>query len=320
MRSSSRGWRSRTAQCARSAASTSPPAPAASSACSVRTAPARPPPCGSSPRCSSPTPARARVVGLDVVRDAAELRAQIGLAGQYAAVDENLTGFENLEMVGRLYHLGKRDVPRARRRAARALRPHRRRQAAGQDLLRRHAPAARPRRRARRPPAGAVPRRADDRPGPAQPARHVGDDRGARGRRHDRAADDPVPRRGRPAGRPDRRDRPRQRDRRGHLRRAQGPGRRRAPRGRARGPGRRRRRDRRARGDGRERPVAGRTAPSARRCAGAPGRSPRPCGASTTPASAIEDIALRRPTLDDVFIALTGHAAEEEPEEEEVAA
>ena len=48
----------------------------------------------------------ARVAGLDVVRDAAKLRAKIGLAGQYAAVDENLTGFENLEMVGRLYHLG----------------------------------------------------------------------------------------------------------------------------------------------------------------------------------------------------------------------
>jgi ABC-2 type transport system ATP-binding protein len=49
----------------------------------------------------------ARVAGLDVVRDAAALRSQIGLAGQYAAVDENLTGFENLEMVGRLYHLGR---------------------------------------------------------------------------------------------------------------------------------------------------------------------------------------------------------------------
>jgi ABC-2 type transport system ATP-binding protein len=49
----------------------------------------------------------ARVVGLDAVRDAAKLRAKIGLAGQYAAVDENLTGFENLEMVGRLYHLGR---------------------------------------------------------------------------------------------------------------------------------------------------------------------------------------------------------------------
>src|SRR5690349_23654781 len=47
----------------------------------------------------------ARVAGLDVVKDAPALRAKIGLAGQYAAVDENLTGFENLEMVGRLYHL-----------------------------------------------------------------------------------------------------------------------------------------------------------------------------------------------------------------------
>ena len=49
----------------------------------------------------------ARVAGLDVVRDAAALRAKIGLAGQYAAVDENLTGLENLEMVGRLYHMGR---------------------------------------------------------------------------------------------------------------------------------------------------------------------------------------------------------------------
>jgi ABC-2 type transport system ATP-binding protein len=50
----------------------------------------------------------ATVAGLDVVRDAARLRARIGLAGQHAAVDENLTGAENLEMVGRLYHLGGR--------------------------------------------------------------------------------------------------------------------------------------------------------------------------------------------------------------------
>ncbi len=52
-----------------------------------------------------PDSGRVTVDGLDVVRDAAELRSRIGLAGQYAAVDENLTGFENLEMVGRLYHL-----------------------------------------------------------------------------------------------------------------------------------------------------------------------------------------------------------------------
>src|SRR6516165_2935301 len=45
----------------------------------------------------------ARVLGFDVRRQASELRAHIGLAGQYAAVDENLTGLENLTMVGRLY-------------------------------------------------------------------------------------------------------------------------------------------------------------------------------------------------------------------------
>jgi len=60
-----------------------------------------------------PDAGSARVAGLDVVKDAAELRSQIGLAGQYAAVDENLTGRENLEMVGKLYHLG-RDASRER--------------------------------------------------------------------------------------------------------------------------------------------------------------------------------------------------------------
>ncbi|MGI8411636.1 MAG: ATP-binding cassette domain-containing protein [Solirubrobacteraceae bacterium] len=50
-----------------------------------------------------PDAGTARVAGLDVVRDAAALRQLIGLAGQYAAVDENLTGLENLTMVGRLY-------------------------------------------------------------------------------------------------------------------------------------------------------------------------------------------------------------------------
>jgi ABC-2 type transport system ATP-binding protein len=54
-----------------------------------------------------PDSGTATVLGLDVVRDAAELRQQIGLAGQYAAVDENLTGLENLTMVGRLYGAGR---------------------------------------------------------------------------------------------------------------------------------------------------------------------------------------------------------------------
>ncbi|MCW2685024.1 MAG: drrA [Blastococcus sp.] len=53
---------------------------------------------------------RAAVMGLDVVDDADAVRASIGLTGQYAAVDEYLTGFENLEMVGRLYHLPKAEA------------------------------------------------------------------------------------------------------------------------------------------------------------------------------------------------------------------
>jgi ABC-2 type transport system ATP-binding protein len=60
----------------------------------------------------------AEVDGLDVVKDAEELRHRIGLAGQSAAVDENLTGFENLEMVGRLYGLTRQE---ARRRSAEVL-------------------------------------------------------------------------------------------------------------------------------------------------------------------------------------------------------
>jgi len=59
-----------------------------------------------------PDEGSATVAGFDVVRDAEQLRQVIGLAGQFAAVDENLTGLENLEMVGQLYHL-----PRAEARA-----------------------------------------------------------------------------------------------------------------------------------------------------------------------------------------------------------
>lgn len=48
----------------------------------------------------------ARVLGFDVARRPADVRAVIGLAGQYAAVDDNLTGRENLRLIGRLTHLG----------------------------------------------------------------------------------------------------------------------------------------------------------------------------------------------------------------------
>jgi ABC-2 type transport system ATP-binding protein len=60
----------------------------------------------------------ARVAGCDVVADADRLRYRIGLAGQHAAVDELLTGHRNLVMFGRLYHLPRRT---ARRRAGELL-------------------------------------------------------------------------------------------------------------------------------------------------------------------------------------------------------
>ncbi|MFE0424983.1 ATP-binding cassette domain-containing protein [Streptomyces sp. NPDC058953] len=61
---------------------------------------------------------RAEVAGVDVVRDPRGVRRRIGLTGQYAAVDEVMTGRQNLEMFGRLFHLGGR---RAALRAAELL-------------------------------------------------------------------------------------------------------------------------------------------------------------------------------------------------------
>ena len=90
-----------------------------------------------------PDAGRAEVAGLDLVRQAAELRSRIGLTGQYAAVDEYLTSRENLEMVGRLYHLPKKQARRkadellerfdlvGAARSARALRPRRKRHTRG---------------------------------------------------------------------------------------------------------------------------------------------------------------------------------------------
>jgi ABC-2 type transport system ATP-binding protein len=62
-----------------------------------------------------PDSGSATVAGADVINEPHEVRKRIGLSGQYAAVDEALTGYENLDMIGRLYHLG-RDRSRARAR------------------------------------------------------------------------------------------------------------------------------------------------------------------------------------------------------------
>ncbi|GHB16687.1 MULTISPECIES: ATP-binding cassette domain-containing protein [Streptomyces] len=61
---------------------------------------------------------RVEVAGLDVAREPRGVRGRIGLTGQYAAVDEVLTGRQNLEMFGRLFHLGRAG---ARRRAGELL-------------------------------------------------------------------------------------------------------------------------------------------------------------------------------------------------------
>ena len=66
-----------------------------------------------------PDEGQAEVAGIDVLREPGAVRRRLGLSGQYAAVDEYLTGFENLDMIGRLYHLGRR---RSRIRARELLR------------------------------------------------------------------------------------------------------------------------------------------------------------------------------------------------------
>src|SRR5260221_1773324 len=65
-----------------------------------------------------PDAGRALVDGHNVVREAAAVRRSIGLAGQSAAIQEELTGRENLELIGRLYHLS---WPTARSRAVELL-------------------------------------------------------------------------------------------------------------------------------------------------------------------------------------------------------
>ena len=189
------------------------------------------------------------------------VRERIGLAGQYAAVDENLTGRENLRLVGQLTHLSRKVDPRPRadellerfgltHAADRPARTYsggmRRRLDLGAALVHR--------------PPGAVPRRAHHRPRPGQPQRPLGRHPGAGGRRHHRAAHHAVPGGGRPPGRPHRRDRRRPQDRRGHVGRAQGH------------HGRHHRRDRhghrRRRGDARPRACWPRSARSSRTTTG----------------------------------------------------
>ena len=123
------------------------------------------------------------VNGHDVVREPMAVRRMIGLAGQSAAVEEMMTGRENLVMVARLYGQGRAQAVASATRILEQMNLVEAADRQRQDLFRRDATAARPGGEPRRlaPPAPA--RRADDRPRPRQPQRGLG-----RRARHERAA------------------------------------------------------------------------------------------------------------------------------------
>ena len=246
-RSSPKGCTSASATPGRWTGSTWPSPRARCAGCSAPTGPARPRRSGCSPPCCGLTPAGPEVAGFDVASQAAQVRYQIGLTGQQPAVDEILTGRENLAMWGRLFHLDRRT---ARRRADQLLEQFGLAAAAGKRVKHywegcgagstwQPASSWPPRccsSTSRRPVSTrATATRAGRPSAPWSPGHH-------------RAADDPVPGRGRPARRPDRGDRRRQGHRRRHPRPAQvqdrrRPGRRRPARG-GRTAGRRHRRAR----------------------------------------------------------------------------
>ena len=143
-----------------------------------------------------------RVDGFDVVADPYAVRARIGLTGQYAGLDEALSGRANLMLIGRLRRPEPRHRPGALGRADRPLRPGRGGRAAGRHLLRRHAPPRRPGRQPDGPARSACPGRADHRAGPGRAAPALGVAGRAARRGDDHAAHHPVPGGSRTARRP----------------------------------------------------------------------------------------------------------------------
>jgi hypothetical protein len=166
---------------------------------------------------------KVRIAGHDPRTEPDQVRAAIGVTGQFSAVDNLLTGQENLILMADLNHL-RRAKGRWRRRAARAVRPDRGGEEAGIHRLGRHEAAARPCHDAGRQLADRLPGRADRRPGPAQPPRHVADHPRAGCRRCHDLPHHPIPGGGGPACRPNRLAGQRKAGRRGHARRAQAAG------------------------------------------------------------------------------------------------
>ena len=241
------------------------------------------------------------------------MRGAVSLTGQLASVDEDLTGRENLILLGRLLGLG---APRPRSAPTELLEAFGLAEAAGQ-LVKHY--------------SGGMRRRLDiaasivvtpelmflDEPTTGLDPRsrnQVWDIiRALVGRRHHDPAVHAVPRGGRPARRRDRRDRPRQGDRRGHARPAQGVGRlgraARAPARPGAAPGGRAAPRARARARSRSRP----TRPRCRPRAPTPTAPPRPSPSWPRSGVRIADFSLGQPSLDEVFLALTGHPAERRP-------
>ena len=168
-----------------------------------------------------------RVGGHDVGRDPMAVRRMIGLAGQSAAVEEMMTGRENLVMVARLY--GQRPEARRSASAERILEQMDLVEDAADRQVRTysggHAPAARPRGQPGRGAPAAAARRADDGARPREPQRGVGRHPGDESGRDRHRADDAVSRRGRPPGGLHRHHRRGPGHRPGHARRSSSPGR-----------------------------------------------------------------------------------------------
>ncbi len=185
-----------------------------------------------------------RVAGHDVRKSPRAVRRMIGLAGQFAAVEPAMTGRENLEMVARLCGQDRRTA----KTSAAAVLGQLGLTEAGDRLVRTYSGGMRRRLDLGASLVGAPRLLLLDEPTtgarPAQPDRAVGRDPHARSGRYRRAADHPIPRRGRPSGKPDRDHRPRPCGRDRHADGAQAPRRRqrrRAARPQRAGPRERRR-------------------------------------------------------------------------------
>ena len=254
-----------------------------------------------------PTAGQACVGGVDVVAEPALAKQAIGVVAQSNTLDRSLTVWENLYFHCRYFGIDKAARALASRRAPRAVPSGRPGQGRRLRAVGRHGPAAHGRARHRPPAAHPLPRRAHRRPRPAEPARAVGDPPRPARRGPDRAAHHPLHGGGRPALRPRGDHGPRPHPRPRHAARAQGLGRRRHDRARRRRPATW------PRSPPRSPPVSA-TAPGPRPATARSRSSSRAatawCRGSSAHAEsggfAITDLSVHEPTLETVFITLTG--------------